>query len=206
MTMSKFKEIYGFSMDDMTDKELNHYFKENPPVHPAEVADLIQHITIHPRHLREFYTGDDHSLLAGILSAYPTPQIRTYQETIERLITTKQLLLIYEHHQSTDSNGMKWRLSHGMTLDRHMTIALRHYYHNQTKLCKGNVTRMLTQIKTDPDIYSLLEKEKNWNRRKSFAVLRIAIKRSFPRIIKSILNAEFVIYQNRFMRHINLFI
>jgi len=205
MTMSKFKEIYGFSMADMTDKELNHYFKENPPVHSAEVAELIQHITIHPLHLREFYTGDDRDLLAGILSAYPTPQIRTYQETIERLITTKQLLLIYEHHQSTDSNGMKWMLSHGMTLDRHMTIALRHYYHNQTKLCKGNVTRMLTKIKT-PEIYSLLEKEKNWNRRKSFAVLRIAIKRSFPRIIKGLLNAEFVIYQNRFMRNINLFI
>ena len=101
---------------------------------------------------------------------------------------------------------MKWMLAHGMTLDRHMTIALRQYYHNQTKLCKGNVTRMLTQIKKEPEIYSLLEKEKNWNRRKSFAVLRIAIKRSFPRKIKGILNAEFVIYQNRFMRHINLFI
>ena len=213
MTGAQFEQTFNFSINMLSNQDLKGYFKTHSH-HSPEILRLSTHIKYNPAIVREVYMSGDYEVVKRLLSLSNLPdELVVHRENIMNYIFSIQMLKIYNDDNVNTPETTQHYLETGQQKQKQMTIAYRRHYHEQTKRCKGSVTRSLTAIKTDDSLWNLFDnccvKEDNWLRRRHIAVFRAGVVKYFknPKAErpKKITMCELVIFNRNYRRHLSSF-
>jgi len=210
MTSAQFEQQFNFAIHLLSAADLKGYFKSHTH-HSQEILQLATHIKYNPAILRDAYMAGDYEIIERLLSINHLPDdLYVHGEHIKNYIFSTQMLKIYNDANINTNESTKHYLETGENKQKQITIAYRRHYHEQTKRCKGSVTRSLTFIKNSDSLWKVLidccRKEDEWLRRRHIAQFRASVvnwyKKPKSERRDPITNCELVTFNARLWKNI----
>jgi len=179
MTAEQFEQTFGFSIKHASDQELAAFLRSGN-FHSAEVRELLKCITYDPLIIRDTYMTDDFRVLEAVLRlADPPDLLRKHSVNIKNYLFAMQASAIYERENIHTFETTKFYLETGQKREKQLVVGYRRFFHNETKRCKGNVTRSLRELRNTPALLELIvaciSRDEQWAKRRGIAIFRASI-------------------------------